>query len=177
MRREDLLGTDPARLFGAHDRQRFSSALGAQRRDGTVLEPRRFECRLLRLDGSSFDAEVSLATISHQDRPAAEVIIRDITERKLAERQHHLASIVFETTDEAMMVTDFGNDIIAVNPAFERVTGYSASDAIGHNPRLLASGRHDRHFYEEMWDILARRAIGMAKCGTAGRPARSMSNA
>jgi diguanylate cyclase (GGDEF)-like protein/PAS domain S-box-containing protein len=155
-RREDLLRAEPALLFGPSDQQRLLSALNAQKRDGEPLDAQPIECRLLRLDGSSFDGEVSLAAISHQERPAAEVIIRDITERKLAERHHHLASIVFETTDEAMMVTDGANQIIAVNPAFERVTGYGASDVMGHNPRLLASGRHDRAFYETMWTILGR---------------------
>ncbi len=155
-RREDLLGIDPARLFGPSGRRRLSAALKAQKRKEAALEPQRIEGRMLRLDGSSFDGEVSLATISHRERLAAEVIIRDVTERKVADRHHHLASIVFETTDEAMMVTDGANRIIAVNPAFERVTGYAAPDVMGHNPRLLASGRHDRTFYETMWSILGR---------------------
>lgn len=122
-RRGDLIGLDPAALFGANDPQRLLPALTAGGTPGELQDPQRIECRLLRLDGSGFDGEVSLATIRHQERPAAEVIIRDITERKMAERHHHLASIVFETTDEAMMVTDGSNQIIAVNPAFERVTG------------------------------------------------------
>ncbi|HXP96648.1 MAG TPA: diguanylate cyclase [Telmatospirillum sp.] len=155
-RREDLLGLQPALLFSPSDRLRLLSALNAQRRFGDLQDPQRIECRLQRLDGSSFEGEVSLAMISHQERPAAEVIIRDITERKLAERHHHLASIVFETTDEAMMVTDGSNHIIAVNPAFERVTGYDARDVMGRNPKLLASGRHNQAFYQTMWRKLGK---------------------
>ncbi|PKU24782.1 diguanylate cyclase domain-containing protein [Telmatospirillum siberiense] len=154
--REELIGLDPAALFVPSDPQRRLPALTAERALGGIVEPQRVECRLSRLDGSAFDGEMSLASIDHQERPAAEVIIRDITERKLAERHHHLASIVFETTDEAMMVTDGSNHIIAVNPAFERVTGYDLLDVVGRNPRILASGRHDRKFYEAMWLVLGR---------------------
>lgn len=155
-RRGDLVGLDPSALFVPSDPQRCLPAVTAGRASAGCVEPQRVDCRLLRLDGSAFDAEVSLAAIDHQERPAAEMIIRDITERKLAERHQHLASIVFETTDEAMMVTDGSNHIIAVNPAFERVTGYGLLDVTGRNPRLLASGRHDRKFYEAMWLVLGR---------------------
>lgn len=160
-RRGDLIGLDPASLFVPNDPHRRLPGLTAQRvLEGGAPEGAGellcFDCRLLRLDGSPFDGEVSLAAIDHQGRSAAEVIIRDVTERKLAERHQHLASIVFETSDEAMMVTDGSNHIIAVNPAFERVTGYGVEDVLGRNPRLLASGRHDRKFYEAMWLVLGR---------------------
>jgi two-component system, cell cycle sensor histidine kinase and response regulator CckA len=45
-----------------------------------------------------------------------------------------------------------------VNPAFTSLTGYSAAEAIGQNPRLLQSGQHDRPFYANLWQtILAGR--------------------
>jgi len=65
-----------------------------------------------------------------------------------------LASAIFKATDEAMLITDERQVILSVNPAFERVTGYSAAEAVGRTPRLLSSGRHDAHFYSEMWRVL-----------------------
>jgi diguanylate cyclase (GGDEF)-like protein/PAS domain S-box-containing protein len=53
-----------------------------------------------------------------------------------------------------MMVSDAGNRIIAINPAFTALTGYDASDVIGQSPRILRSGRQDPEFYRALWDSL-----------------------
>jgi diguanylate cyclase (GGDEF)-like protein/PAS domain S-box-containing protein len=50
------------------------------------------------------------------------------------------------------MVTDADNMIKTVNPAFTRITGYSAEEVIGQSPSILSSGRHDEEFYEALWD-------------------------
>ncbi len=61
-----------------------------------------------------------------------------------------LAGAVMHAAD-AVVITDSEGAIEYVNPAFEKVTGYSLEDVRGRNPRVLKSGRHDRAFYEEMW--------------------------
>lgn len=81
-------------------------------------------------------------------------ISRDITERKSAEESLLLAQSVFESTTEAIMVTDTEARILMVNPAFVAVTGWSASDAVGRRPNLLRSGRHSKDFYAQMWAAL-----------------------
>jgi PAS domain S-box-containing protein len=48
-------------------------------------------------------------------------------------------------------ITDAERNIIAVNNAFTRITGYAADEVIGRNPRFLKSGRQDRGFYAAMW--------------------------
>ncbi|MDD2914528.1 MAG: diguanylate cyclase [Gallionella sp.] len=81
--------------------------------------------------------------------------IKDITERKQAEEMMRLSETVFNAVDEAILVSDVDNRVIAVNPAFTRVTGYTPEEVIGGNPRILSSGRHDAEFYREMWQQLA----------------------
>ncbi|MGB9093173.1 MAG: diguanylate cyclase, partial [Gallionella sp.] len=79
----------------------------------------------------------------------------DISERKQAENQLHIAAIAFEA-QEGIMITDADNVILRVNRSFTNVTGYTAEEVVGHNPRILASGRHDADFFAEMWrDIRA----------------------
>ena len=80
--------------------------------------------------------------------------ISDITESKLVEARLNLASRVFETTGEGIVVTDVEGNIVAVNPAFSHITGYSDAEAIGLNPRILKSGRHDPAFYRDFWQAL-----------------------
>ncbi len=62
-----------------------------------------------------------------------------------------LAAFAYDNCGESMMITDGENNIVAVNPAFSRITGYLPDEVIGRNPRLLNSGRQDPAFYQEMW--------------------------
>jgi len=82
----------------------------------------------------------------------------DITERKKAEEALRIAAVAFETND-AIMITDVNASIMRVNRAFEKLTGYSAEEVIGKNPRILKSGRHGRDFYENMWESLTREGV------------------
>jgi diguanylate cyclase (GGDEF)-like protein/PAS domain S-box-containing protein len=67
-----------------------------------------------------------------------------------------LAAKAFESTFEGIVVTNADNVIESVNPAFTRITGYPAQEVIGKTPTVLSSGRHDRAFYQAMFDSLAR---------------------
>ena len=61
-----------------------------------------------------------------------------------------------DSTREALVITDARSRIVSVNPAFTAITGYTAAQAIGRDPRFLASGRHDAAFFAGMWDALGR---------------------
>lgn len=63
-------------------------------------------------------------------------------------QEQRLATLLYQNTNESMVVTDSNNIIIAVNPAFTTDTGYSAEEAIGKDPGFLKSGRHDQAFYD-----------------------------
>ena len=69
---------------------------------------------------------------------------------ELEERERLLQS-VFVNLPAGMMLTDARPSIVAVNRAFSEITGYDPDDAIGRNPRLLSSGRHDEAFYKGVW--------------------------
>ncbi|MGC2164751.1 MAG: PAS domain-containing protein [Gallionella sp.] len=78
---------------------------------------------------------------------------QDITGRRHAEDELRIAAIAF-ATQNGMLITDADGLIQRVNPAFTRVTGYPASEAIGRTPALLQSGRHEKGFFEQMWNSL-----------------------
>ncbi len=75
---------------------------------------------------------------------------RDVTQQKVTEEKLRLASMVLENSSEAMLIADAAGLIVEVNPAFTQMTGYSAEEVIGKNPKLLRSGRHDEAFYSAM---------------------------
>lgn len=71
--------------------------------------------------------------------------------RKQAEESLRLSDLVYQNSSEAILVTDADNRIVAINPAFTEVTGYTEEDAIGQTPRILSSGRQDTAYYQAMW--------------------------
>jgi diguanylate cyclase (GGDEF)-like protein/PAS domain S-box-containing protein len=73
---------------------------------------------------------------------------------RASEERLRLSAQVFDSTQDSITVTDLQGYIVAVNPAFEQITGYSEAEVIGSNPRFLRSGRHDHAFYRAMWDSL-----------------------
>jgi len=81
------------------------------------------------------------------------MISRDITERRLAEEELRVAATAFEAR-EGMMITDPDGVILRVNKAFSEITGYSAEEVIGQNPRLLNSGHHEPEFYANIWHTI-----------------------
>lgn len=81
-------------------------------------------------------------------------IIRDMTGIREREFESQISTLVLQNASEGVMITDVDGEIRAVNPAFTRITGYTADEAIGRNPRFLQSGMQSQYFYEGMWSAL-----------------------
>ena len=114
----------------------------------------RYERQLVRADGSTCDIEIFGTTMRYQGRPAVIGMMLDISERKRTEASMRRASLVYQHTREAMVVTDAHGVVLDINPAFTRVTGYEAHEILGQRLNRLSSGRHDRAFYQTLWASL-----------------------
>jgi len=108
-------------------------------------------------DNRSIPTEVSINIFRFEGKDYNLAIIRNITERREATEQLRMAASVFEAAREGIIITDPRGDILKINPAFSQITGYQKNEAIGRRPNLLASGQHDRAFYETMWSSLTAR--------------------
>jgi PAS domain S-box-containing protein len=77
-------------------------------------------------------------------------------ERRVEERTVELRKLsrATENSPDSVVVTDKNGTIEYVNPKFSDVTGYSAKEAIGQNPRILKSGNHPDSFYKDLWDTI-----------------------
>jgi PAS domain S-box-containing protein len=99
-------------------------------------------------------------------------VLQDVTEHRRAQEQQARLSRVVEQATDSILITDPQGTMIYVNPAFERISGYSRAEAIGQNPRMLKSGHQDAAFYRRMWETLARgevwkgRMVNRRKDGT-----------
>ncbi|MEA1922343.1 MAG: PAS domain S-box protein [Pseudomonadota bacterium] len=102
--------------------------------------------------------ELKVSVYREPDRRPAGLIgvINDLTMHKFMARRMAQLSAVIEQAAESIVVTDPEGIIQYVNPAFERVTGYMMSEAVGRNPSVLKSGRQDESFYKELWETLAK---------------------
>jgi len=84
---------------------------------------------------------------------------RDVTELKLAQEELVRLSSAIENAAEVVIVTDLDANIQYVNPAFEKVSGYSRAEVMGKNPRILKSGKLGTEYYQNMWETLIRGEI------------------
>ena len=113
-----------------------------------------FLFRHRRADGSIRDVEVFSNKIELEGKDILYAIIHDVTERILAEHQLHKLSVVVEQSPAIVVITDPDGNIEYVNPMFVEVTGYSAEEARGQNPRILKSGLMSKKVYEELWQTI-----------------------
>ncbi|UGA39775.1 cache domain-containing protein [Chromobacterium haemolyticum] len=125
-------------------------------RPATDALPHTFDTRL-QCCGEEQWLEVTVSPLNYQGEDYLCATGRDITARRQTDRQLRLAAKVFESSNEAILVTDPDNRILAVNRAFCAITGYEESEALGQTPALLASGRHEPAFFENMWQQLTQR--------------------
>ncbi len=119
-------------------------------KDGEVLN---FESEVYRRDGSRIWISENAHVVFG---PRGEFIcyegtVQDISERKRTEAHLQLMAMVFSNSNEAIIVTDASNRIIATNPAFTTLTGYLPEEVIGKNPRVLSAGTTPTDVFSDMW--------------------------
>jgi diguanylate cyclase (GGDEF)-like protein/PAS domain S-box-containing protein len=137
---EQLVGDSVLKVFVDADR---APATGHVAR--CLAEPGRvfhWELRKQRPDGSQLWVHETARAVAGPDGKFAVMIVcEDITERKRTEEAIQLRNRAIESTHNAIIIAksaaDEDNPILYVNPAFERITGYTAAEVIGRNSRFL----------------------------------------
>ena len=106
--------------------------------------------------GDVLDVDVTITPLKKHGKLAGSVIcFNDIRERKTFEMEILRLINVIEQADVSIVITDINANIIYVNEAFEKTTGYSYKEAIGKNPRILNSKQHNQKFYKELWNTIS----------------------
>jgi diguanylate cyclase (GGDEF)-like protein/PAS domain S-box-containing protein len=104
-------------------------------------------------DGNSGTLEITKTPAFHADGSRKLLVIggRDVTDLLVSTKKQILAEKVLDYSNDAVLITDIQNNIVQINRAFTRMTGYSEDDVIGKNPRHFSSGKHEKSFYQAMW--------------------------
>ena len=80
--------------------------------------------------------------------------VMDVSDQHQIVQRLRMTASVFSHASEGVVITDTHGNILEVNQAFTRITGYSAAEVLGKNPSLLKSGRQSLEFYSQMWQRL-----------------------
>ncbi|MDY0360789.1 MAG: EAL domain-containing protein [Desulforegulaceae bacterium] len=96
----------------------------------------------------------SITVSPFKDINSAYIYAKEITAQKAYESLMVMSEAFFQNSIEGICITDPQGKIIRINPLFTQITGYSREEVKGKNPRILKSDKHDRSFYEKMWQSL-----------------------
>jgi PAS domain S-box-containing protein len=110
-----------------------------------------FESKFIKKDGSVIDAAGTVRSMQSKKKQYWVLFIRDTTEEKRKELDLLRFSNVIHNTINPIQITDANGMMVYVNPAFEKVSGYSSGDLIGKNPKILRSGKHSKEFWTDVW--------------------------
>jgi len=146
-----VVGRSLDAFFAPSDRRSTAVEISDRVRDGEVVESevrrrtahgeRDFHLKQVRLDTAD-------------DRVRGYAVYVDITERMERERALRGFRQAVERAGHAIIITDTDGHIEYVNPAFERITGYSREEAVGRRPSLVSSGHQTDAFYETLWETI-----------------------
>ena len=132
-REPELLGTG----IWEHDESIDEGGVESLLSELSVDDPRTFEARYRRADGSTFPVEVNLIRLAGPGEDRFLAISRDITDRKAREQRLEQYETIVETVDDGIYAVDENARLIMVNEGFCELTGYDREELIGSHATML----------------------------------------
>jgi PAS domain S-box-containing protein len=153
----ELIGRSVMEFVHPDSRAIVIERMEIAKKERTLLP--RIDEKYLRVDGSELDVEVKAMPIMIKNKPAVQLIIRDITERKrakeaLIESWQQLLNII-DFLPDATFVIDNDDKVIAWNKAIEEMTGVQKQDIIGKGDHIYATPFYGikRNLFLDLIDI------------------------
>jgi len=148
-RRSEIIGKN-IKAFTGHISQQYSDPLSVLAQNKIIDEEVKVICgdfetilTIRRKGFPLFDNKENFAGAVYYDR--------DITEHYKPAELLSLLKAALEATANAIVITGFGGEIIWVNPAFTKLTGYGNEEILYKNMNILKSGKQGNEFYEHLW--------------------------
>jgi two-component system cell cycle sensor histidine kinase/response regulator CckA len=162
---EELVGRSPFELYHPGSHEVLANRI-TRLREGHPVPL--VLMRIVRLDGGVRDVEAIAASFADRDGPAIQVVLRDVTERRQAERaieerEEHLSAVIGSAMD-GIIAVDERYRITLLNPAAEQMFGVSSAEMVGQSLNRLIPERfreaHTDHIREFGRTYVTRRRIG-----------------
>lgn len=155
--KEEALGENPRILKSGEQEQSFYDEMNVildrgEKWEGEFINKRK--------DGSLYYEKASIVPVFLDNKLMNYLAIKlDVTEYVEQRMRLEQSASIFENTEEAILVTDKDNKFISANNAFTAIMGYTQEDILGEDPKILASDKHSKTFYEAMWEHLLHKGI------------------
>lgn len=156
---EDLVGRSVADFLAPEFRSMtIDRAQARMRREGPPTDV--YEMDLLSWNGRRIPVIAAVSLITNDEGKPAGVsgLVLDISQRRKLEaalrNERDRLSAILSNIGDAVVVTNRDGVIEFVNPAWERLNGYTSEDALGKRPNLIRSGQHDEMFYKDLWETI-----------------------
>jgi PAS domain S-box-containing protein len=143
---DEVVGTQFRSLLVERSQSPFEGSLSRCDLDG--------EYTLSRADDSTVVVSLDGNAVGDGDEIRVHCQLDEITDHRQREDRLERLERAVEASGHAIYLTDATGEIEYVNPAFEEVTGYTASEAIGSTPRILRSGEMSDDYYESLWETI-----------------------
>ena len=157
-----LTGLDPKAIAGKTSGDIFPEEFAGldEHQDGLLLKkgsPVEYEAELHLESGIRvFQIRKTILKPPGKRRRLIACVMNDITDMRQSEDELRVFRRAMEQSPASIVITDREGSIQYVNPAFTRVTGYTAKEALGENPRILKSGLQSPAFYRDLWDTILK---------------------
>lgn len=151
---DELIGRSPRMLQGVETDPDVIAHLRQCMQKGLFFEGSTVNYRA---DGSSYMVEWRISPVRDEKGTIRHFasVQRNISRQIQVEREKHLLGQALNAAFEAIFVTDRDAKVIFANEAFQRLTGYLATEIIGQTPLILSSGKHDELFFARFGEALA----------------------
>lgn len=151
-----LRGRSPRQLLDASGADGASAGEAVRTMFGAEMADRKrqYQHPVVRLDGTVFEADITLSSIDLSGDRLVQARVRDMSDRIEREQFLRLFRRGVEQASHSIFVTEPDGTIIYVNPAFETQTGYDRQEAIGEDPSILKSGKQSDEFYRGLWETI-----------------------
>ncbi|MEA3362341.1 MAG: PAS domain S-box protein [Thermodesulfobacteriota bacterium] len=148
---ENVTGHNIRKFVHPEDLTHFNIEVICERSKG--INP--VEYRILNGDGE-YRVFESIVRKFEQEGTSDRFILssRDVTVRKKSEEETHKLQMVVEQSPSSIVITGIDGTIEYVNPAFTEITGYSFTEAVGQNPRVLKSGQTPEQRFTKLWQTI-----------------------
>ncbi|MBF0448020.1 MAG: PAS domain S-box protein [Magnetococcales bacterium] len=148
----ELLGQPLTRIIPSRYHSAHKAGIKNALKTGKISIPGKIiEFLGLRKDGLEVPVEISLSMWESNQQTTVAASIRDISERKRMEETLKLQLTSMKYAANSILITDSEGNIEWVNPAFEKLTGFTFDEVVGRNANILNSGLNDPAVFVELW--------------------------